>query len=106
MLGNPQLLLLVSELPPSDGAICTDLLTLIEKRGRLTEADARQIFVKLTLAVKRAHDQEIVLRNIKPEGIQVRAFASFCCGVCLIGAHSLRACFITCLFALERNCRT
>lgn len=72
VLADSSSLLLVSELPPTDGAICTDLLSLIEQRGRLSEADARQIFAKLALAVKRAHDEGVMLRNIKPEGVQVR----------------------------------
>ena len=72
VLADSSRLLLVSELPPTDGAICTDLLSLIEQRGRLSEADARQIFAKLALAVKRAHDEGVMLRNIKPEGVQVR----------------------------------
>ena len=48
-----------------------DLHTLIEQRGRLTEADARQIYARLVLAVKAAHDVGIALRSIKPETIQV-----------------------------------
>ena len=72
VLADSSRLLLVSELPPTDGVICTDLLSLIEQRGRLSEADARQIFAKLALAVKRAHDEGVMLRNIKPEGVQVR----------------------------------
>ena len=48
-----------------------DLHTLIEQRGRLAEADARQIYARLVLAVKAAHDVGIALRSIKPETIQV-----------------------------------
>mmetsp|Transcript_19490 Transcript_19490/g.53461 ORF Transcript_19490/g.53461 Transcript_19490/m.53461 type:complete len:285 (-) Transcript_19490:821-1675(-) len=54
-----------------DGGLVIDMLSLIEKRGRLKEDDARQIFAKLVLAVKTAHDMGVVLRNIKPEIIQL-----------------------------------
>mmetsp|Transcript_93418 Transcript_93418/g.280267 ORF Transcript_93418/g.280267 Transcript_93418/m.280267 type:complete len:231 (-) Transcript_93418:216-908(-) len=45
---------------------------MIERRGRLKEPDARQIFSKLVLATKKAHDAGVVLRNIKPEAVQVQ----------------------------------
>jgi len=62
-----------------DGGLVIDMLSLIEKRGRLKEDDARQIFAKLVLAVKTAHDMGVVLRNIKPEIIQVREGNVVCC---------------------------
>lgn len=72
VLGSPKRTLVVGELAPTEGAICTDLFTLVEERGRFSEQDARQIFTRLVLAVKAAHQNGIVLRNIKPEGVQVR----------------------------------
>lgn len=54
-----------------DGGLVIDMLSLIEKRGRIKEDDTKQMFAKLVLAVKAAHDLGIVLRNIKPETIQV-----------------------------------
>lgn len=54
-----------------DGGLVIDMLALIEKRGRIKEDDTKQIFAKLVLVVKAAHDLGIVLRNIKPETIQV-----------------------------------
>jgi len=68
VLQSPRSLLLVNELVPRGG---DDLLSMIERRGRLKEADARQIFSKLVLATKKAHDAHVVLRNIKPEAVQV-----------------------------------
>jgi len=69
---SPKSLLLVSELVPRGG---DDLLSMIERRGRLKEADSRQIFSKLVLATKKAHDAGVVLRNIKPEAVQIRKAA-------------------------------
>lgn len=69
---SPTLFILVCELAPTTGAVCDDLLTLLQRRGRLAESDARRIFTRLVLATKRAHDCGAVLRNIKPEVVQVR----------------------------------
>ena len=60
------------ELAPQSGAVCDDLLTILVRRSRLAESDARRVFTRLVLAAKRAHDCGAVLRNIKPESIQVR----------------------------------
>jgi len=70
-----------------DGGLVIDMLGLVEKRGRIKEDDARQIFAKLVLAVKTAHDLGIVLRNIKPESIQVSGEAD----VAPLGLCSLRS---------------
>ena len=72
VLGSPKRTLVISELTPTQGGTCTDLFTLVEKRGRIGEQDARQIFSRLVLAVKAAHSAGVVLRNVKPEGVQVR----------------------------------
>ena len=66
--------LLFQELAPTGGHICTDLLTLIGERGRLSEADAQQILAKLALATKRAHDMGVMIRNLKPESVQVGCY--------------------------------
>ena len=50
-----------------DYLTCTDLLSLIQRRKRLPEADAQRIFAKLVLAVKLAHDQGVAVRSIKPD---------------------------------------
>ena len=50
----------------------TDLMTILEQRGRLAESDARRIFTRIVLATKRAHDCGAVLRNLKPENVHVR----------------------------------
>ena len=62
----------ISTLAPTTGAVADDLLSMLERRGRLPEADARSIFTRLVLATKRAHDCGTVLRNIKPESVQIR----------------------------------
>ena len=67
--------LLFSELAMAGGLVCTDLLTIIEQRGRVRESDAKEIFAKLALIVKRAHDMGVGLRNIKPEVVQARGEA-------------------------------
>jgi len=67
---TPRELMLVNELVPLSGA--DDLLSMIERRGRLSEANSRQIFAKLVLATKRAHDSGVAVRNIKPETVQVQ----------------------------------
>ena len=72
VLLSPKRVLLVTELAPTSGAVCDDLLTLLERRGRLAESDARRVFTRIVLATKRAHDCGAVLRNIKPESVQVR----------------------------------
>ena len=73
VLASPSRTLVVSELAPmTDGAVCSDLFAVIDQRGRLKEHDARQVFTRLVLAVKAAHQAGVVLRNIKPEGVQVR----------------------------------
>jgi len=55
-----------------EGEPCSDLLTLLQRKGRLPEPDVRSIFTRLVLATKRAHDCGTVLRNLKPETVQVR----------------------------------
>mmetsp|Transcript_1617 Transcript_1617/g.2636 ORF Transcript_1617/g.2636 Transcript_1617/m.2636 type:complete len:347 (+) Transcript_1617:63-1103(+) len=72
VLGTKNHIVLINELAPTGGNVCTDLHSLIERAGRLDERDARQIFARLVLATKRAHDNGVMLRNIKPEAIQVR----------------------------------
>jgi len=72
VLGSPKRTLVISELTPTQGGTCTDLFTLVDQRGRIGEQDARQIFTRLVLAVKAAHSAGVVLRNVKPEGVQVR----------------------------------
>uniref|UniRef100_A0A7S4BN78 Protein kinase domain-containing protein n=1 Tax=Chrysotila carterae TaxID=13221 RepID=A0A7S4BN78_CHRCT len=59
------------ELPDLEGAVSTDLLSLIAKEGRLKESEARRIFTKLVLAVKRAHECSVAVRNIKPDVVHV-----------------------------------
>jgi len=66
---TPKVLMLVNELVPRSG---DDMLSMIERRGRLSEANSRQLFAKLVLATKRAHDAGVVVRNIKPETVQVQ----------------------------------
>ncbi|KAL1496839.1 hypothetical protein AB1Y20_014425 [Prymnesium parvum] len=68
VLQSPRSLMLVSDVVGRGG---DDLLAMIERRGRLKEADARQIFSKLVLATKKVHDAGVVLRSIKPEAVQV-----------------------------------
>jgi carbon catabolite-derepressing protein kinase len=72
VLLSPHRVVMVCELAPMAGAVCEDLLTLLQRRGRLSEPDARRIFTRLVLATKRAHDCGVVLRNIKPEVVQLR----------------------------------
>lgn len=72
VLRSPTGYLVVNELAPAGGAVCDDLLSLLQRRGRLGEADARAIFLRLVLATKRAHDCGAALRGIKPETVQVR----------------------------------
>ena len=71
VLASPTRLHVVCEISGPPGCCPVDLHTLIEQRGRLAEADARQIYARLVLAVKAAHDVGIALRSIKPETIQV-----------------------------------
>jgi len=71
VLASSRRLMLISELPKQRGALCTDLLSLIHKRGRLSEDIAKPIFAKIVLAVKRAHESSVALRNLKPEAVQV-----------------------------------
>ena len=71
VLGSPERTLVVSELTPTQGGTCTDLFSLVERLGRIGEKDARQIFTRLVLAVKAAHHAGVMLRNVKPEGVQV-----------------------------------
>jgi len=72
MLHSPDRIYLAAQLAPTAGAVADDLLSVLQKRGRLPEAEAQSIFVRLVLATKRAHDCGTVLRNIKPETIQIR----------------------------------
>mmetsp|Transcript_21515 Transcript_21515/g.46285 ORF Transcript_21515/g.46285 Transcript_21515/m.46285 type:complete len:346 (-) Transcript_21515:272-1309(-) len=72
VLASSSRLMLICELPAQSGAVCTDLLSFVSKRGRLPEDIAQSIFAKLVLAVKKAHEHSIVLRNLKPEAVQVR----------------------------------
>ena len=72
MLLSPTRVFLINELVPTEGAVCDSLLALLQRRGRLAESDARRIFSRLVLATKRAHDCGAVLRNLKPEIVQVR----------------------------------
>jgi serine/threonine protein kinase len=72
VLRSPQGHHLVSELAPTGGSVSDDLLSLLQRRGRLSEADARAIFLRLVVATKRAHDARTVLRSLKPETVQVR----------------------------------
>ena len=65
---SPSSLMLMNDVVPRGG---DDLLSMIERRGRLAEKNARQLFTKLVLATKRAHDRGVVLRAIKPETVQV-----------------------------------
>ena len=71
VLQSPTRIMLVSELAPMEGEPCSDLLTLLQRKGRLPEPDVRSIFTRLVLATKRAHDCGTVLRNLKPETVQV-----------------------------------
>ena len=71
VLASPQHVHVVCEVAGPAGCCPVDLLTLIERRGRLAEVDARQIYARLVLAVKAAHDVGVALRSIKPETIQV-----------------------------------
>ena len=71
VLQAPDSIYLAVQLAPTEGVIADDLLTVIEKRSRLPEPVARSIFVRLVLATKRAHDCGVVLRNLKPETVQV-----------------------------------
>ena len=71
VLQAPDSFYLAVQLAPTEGVIADDLLTMIEKRSRLPEPVARSIFVRLVLATKRAHDCGVVLRNLKPETVQV-----------------------------------
>lgn len=72
VLLSPTQVVLASERVPTTGTVCDSLVAIIERRGRLAESDARRVFTRLVLATKRAHDCGAVLRNIKPEAIQVR----------------------------------
>ena len=84
VLLSPKRLVLVTHLAsPASGhlseamtigasAYDTDLMTILEQRGRLAESDARRIFTRIVLATKRAHDCGAVLRNLKPENVHVR----------------------------------
>ena len=72
VLASSSRLMLISALPKQrGGALCTDLLSLISERGRLSEEVAKPIFAKLVLAVKWAHESSVVLRNLKPEAVQL-----------------------------------
>lgn len=77
VLVSPTQLTLVNTLAPTSGAVCDDLLTILERRSRLAESDARRVFTRIVLAVKRAHDCGAVLRNLKPESVQVRQAEKF-----------------------------
>ncbi|EOD28558.1 hypothetical protein EMIHUDRAFT_204480 [Emiliania huxleyi CCMP1516] len=69
VVATPSRILVFFELEPllrRDGGMITDLLSLLEKRNRLREEEARAIFVRLA-----AHELGVALRNIKPEGVQV-----------------------------------
>lgn len=71
VVGTPGSVYVICDRVPT-GSTCTDLLAQIQQRGRLKEADARSVFARLVLATKRAHDCGVVLRDIKPERVQVR----------------------------------
>ena len=88
VLLSPKKVTLVNTIAPSSGAVCDDLLTILERRSRLAESDAKRIFTRVVLAVKRAHDCGAVLRNLKPESVHVRQqekFGEF--EVCLTQLH-------------------
>ena len=72
VLLSPTRIFLVDELAPTEGAVCDSLFSLLQRRGRLAEADARRIFTRIVLATKRVHDCGSVLRDLKPEIVQVR----------------------------------
>ena len=44
-------------------------MDLIEKRGRLTEDEARSIVIPLIRALKYCHSKRIIHRDVKPENI-------------------------------------
>eukprot|EP00475_Leptophrys_vorax_P041500 TRINITY_DN78253_c0_g1_i1.p1 TRINITY_DN78253_c0_g1~~TRINITY_DN78253_c0_g1_i1.p1 ORF type:complete len:441 (+),score=-16.07 TRINITY_DN78253_c0_g1_i1:174-1496(+) len=46
-----------------------DLLTQIEKRGRIPEREARHIFQDIVMSVRDCHAARIVHRDIKPENV-------------------------------------
>lgn len=78
VVSGSRTIMVISELPPQRGRICTDLLSMIEKQGSgsgLSEHDAQQIFAGLVLATKWAHEHGVVVRNIKPETVQVQQLA-------------------------------
>ncbi|CAI5513869.1 unnamed protein product [Closterium sp. Naga37s-1] len=51
--------------------LCTggDLLSLIERKGRLPEREARRVFASVVRAVEECHIRGIIHRDIKPENI-------------------------------------
>ena len=67
-LRSPTGLVVVSERPPLGGVVSDDLLTLIQRRGRVAEPEARRIFARLVLAVKRVHDCGVAIRGPSPRG--------------------------------------
>lgn len=46
-----------------------DLYSLIEKKGRLSEPEARSYFQQLIAAVKYCHKRKVIHRDIKPENL-------------------------------------
>ena len=72
VLQSPSSIMIMTALAPTTGTLCDDLFSILQRRGQLPEAEARKIFTRLVLATKRAHDCGAVLRNLKPESVQVR----------------------------------
>jgi len=61
---SPSTILLVTEYIPKG-----DLYTLLERRGRLSEAEARNYFQQIIAALQYIHKHNVAHRDIKPENL-------------------------------------